>query len=244
MLRNIAVVVAATASVLVPLSTPATARTCAPGPPPATSPIRPPGVDAPLTTTRTSIHWTRVSERVTSGEAAALEGQVVTEDGAVTSADVDLLERRRGDSGWSLVASTTSDPDSGVFAFGCLVPEWTTSYRVAYAGTLTYAASQSTREVAVARRMPDSMRQVSPSRFVYSGSVAPRYAGRVTLQRRSCPACAWKSVATDPTDDRSRWRFVVDVSRLRGKPAYRATIPAHDRFARSFSDHVWRVTVR
>jgi len=232
------------ASVLVPLSTPAMAQTCAPQPPPtATSPVRPVVGGTPLATTETSIHWTRVSTRLTYGDAGLLEGQVVTEQGAVTDADVDLFERRSGAREWTLVASATSDPDTGVFSFGCLQPERTTTYRAAYAGTLTYSASEGTRQVEVARRMPDSMRQVRPSRFAYSGSVAPRYDGRVTLQRRACPSCDWKDVATDATDDRSRWRFTIDVSRLGGKLAYRATIPADARFGRSLSEHVWRITV-
>lgn len=244
MLLRVIALLAVGASVVVPTSTPAVAQTCAPqSPPSAISPVRPVAGANPLATTETSIHWTRASAWLTYGDSALLEGQVVTEEGAVTDADVDLYERRSGTRVWTRVASATSDPDTGIFAFGCLLPEWTTTYRVTYAGTLTHSASSGNRQVEVARNVPDSMHRVSSSRFAYSGSVDPRYVGRVTLQRRACTSCDWQGVASDATDDRSRWRFTIDVSRLRGKPAYRATIPADGRFRRSFSQHVWRITV-
>lgn len=246
MLRLMAVAVAVATSLLVPLSAPATARTCAP--PPATiapSPLEPVAAATSPVTTETSVHWTRVSKRVTHGDTALLEGQVVTEDGAITGADVDLFARSSGEQDWILVASTTSDDDTGVFAFGCLLPTRTTTYRAVYSGTLTFAASEGTRQVDVTRWMPDSMRQVSHSRFVYAGSVEPRFDGSVTLQRRNCASCAWRIVAVDVTDARSGWHFTINTSRLRaGEYSYRAMIPADERFGRSLSDRAWRIRVR
>jgi hypothetical protein len=246
LLRLSTALAAAAACVLVPLSSPAAARTCAPPPPVgATSALHEAAPATPLVSTQTSIHWTRASTRVTYGETALLEGQVVTEDGALTGTDVDLFARDSDDQEWIPVDSTTSDADTGVFTFGCLFPEGTTTYRVVYGGTLRYASSEGTREVLVTRWLPDSLQQVSPYRFVFAGSVEPRYDGRVTLQRRACRSCAWERVAVDETDARSGWRFRIDVSRLRrGVYGYRAVIVADDRFARSRSDRVWRIRVR
>lgn len=243
-LRSIMVALAAAASLVVAPSTPATARTCAPPPPTSLGEVTPVAVGLPLVSQETTIRWTRATVRLTYGDDAILEGQVVTDEGALADAPVDLYARLAGQDEWSLVASTSSDPETGVFAFGCLLPGRTTTYRASYAGSPTYGASEGVRRVEVSRRMPDSMRQVSPSRFVYSGSVAPRYSGTVTLQRRDCASCAWRKVATDRTDTGSAWRFTVDVARLSGRYDYRATIPADAHFARSRSEGVWRITVR
>lgn len=242
LLRLSTVVAAVAAVVLVPPSAPAMAQTCAPPPPIGASSTPQPA--APLVSRETSIHWTRASTRVIYGETALLEGQVVSEEGALTGTDVDLFARSGDDQEWTFVDSTTSDADTGIFTFGCLFPEGTTTYRAVYGGTLQYAGSEGTREIVVTRWVPDSLRQVSASRFVFAGSVEPRYDGRVTLQRRDCRSCAWKGVAVDETDARSGWRFTINVSQLRnGAYRYRAAIPADARFGRSLSDRVWRIRV-
>jgi hypothetical protein len=240
----LAVAMVATTALL-HLTPTAHARTCVSGPTPT-------GTGAPLAlapqvpvvTQQTRIHWTRVTKRVPYGESAGLEGQVVTDHGAVGGAGVDLYARPGGSDRWELVDSTTSDPDTGVFGFGCLTPRRTTAYRVVHEGTTLHGRSVAGRRVAVSRRMPDTMRQVGPTRFVLEGRVTPRHRGEVHLQRRDCDGCAWQDVARASTTGGTAWRFLIDTSRLRGDLAYRAVIPAGRHFARSVGDHVWRITAR
>lgn len=234
--------VAASLAVL-PGQPPAEGMSCAPGPPRTMAGAVPVVAHASPVAQETSIRWTRLSRRIVFGDVAALEGQVVTEDGAVGGAEVDLYSRTSAARDWMHVASTTSDDDTGVFAFGCLYPRRTTEFRVVHEGSLLLGRSSGDRTVGVARLMPDDMEQVGGSRFVFRGSVAPRYDGFVTLERRTCAECAWRDVEVTRTRE-SRWRFAIDVSGLDGVVAYRAAIAADHRFARSLSDRTWRITVR
>jgi hypothetical protein len=195
--------------------------------------------------TRTEIRWVRWHTRVVYGDSAVLEGQVVTQDGALPDATVDLFARQAGASDWVQVDSATSDPDTGVFSFDCLKPSMTTDYRAVYQGTLLYAGSTGERRIDVARRVPDSMTQMASERFRFAGSVAPRYADRpVLLQRKTCLRCGWKTVAGTRTTTRSAWRFTVDVSSFTGDRWFRAVVPADSSFVRSYSARSWRLRHR
>lgn len=223
----------------------ASASTCAPAAP--SSPVAealPVVASASPLAQETEIHWTRAHRRLTIGDTAVLEGQVVTRDGAVGDATVDLYQRTAANGDWTFVASATTDAESGVFGFGCLEPHRTTTYRVVHEATPTLGPSQGERRVGVSRRMPDRMEQVGANRYVFSGSVSPRYDGPVTLERRACPGCAWRAVRSRPTGARSTWRFDLDLTGLERDVFYRAAVPADRRFARSVSDRVWRFTVR
>lgn len=196
----------------------------------------------PTAVEETRIHWTRWNDRVSYGDSAVLEGQVVTEQGAVSEATVDLFAREAGVTGWTPVASASTDPQTGVFSFGCLRPAATTEYRADYAGVLLYyRGSESVKEVQVARLVPDTVTQVSTTRFRFDGAVRPRYSDRsVLLQRKSCSSCSWQTVARRKTTTGSRWSFTIDVSTFTGQRWYRAVVPADERFVRSYSDRVWR----
>lgn len=234
------VTLVASLSLAPPWQQTAGATTCAPTSPPGQGKALPVDAEASPVAEETRIHWTRADRRITYGDLATLAGQVVTARGAVPGVAVDLYVRTPG--GWELARSTTADPDTGAFAFGCLEPRRSTDYRVVHEGSLTYGRSQAERRVAVSRRMPDALRRVDRSRFVLHGSVSPRYSGLVTLQRSTCAGCAWRDVARRRATDRSTWRFLVDVAGLRGEARYRAMIPADTRFARSVSARVWRFT--
>lgn len=217
-----------------------TAPACSPGPArPATAvEVETP---APTGVRETRVHWTRWSTRLVHGERATLHGQVVTDDGAVPGADVDLLARPAGADAWREVASASSDPDTGVFAFDCVPAEATTRFRVVYRGSLLHAPSRAERTVAVARWVPDRM-VPKPSGLRLVGSVSPAYAGRpVLLQRRTCQTCTWKVVDRRAADSDSEWRFRVAVPRS-GAWGYRVKVPADARFVTGYGDHVWRVT--
>jgi hypothetical protein len=199
--------------------------------PPAAGPGPLPGQQA------TQVRWTRISRTVRYGDLASVQGQVIADDAALGSAEVHLFARPVGGS-WSQLATTTSAPDTGVFSFGCVAPGHTTAYRVVYAGDVLHAGSEATRRVGVARRVPDRMRQPTPTRLVHTGSVSPRYRGPVVLQRRS--GGDWHRVQVGRVGDRSAWRFVLRNPR---SGSYRAVVPADRRFVLSASDHVWRVRV-
>lgn len=197
----------------------------------------------PVGVQATEIRWVRWHNQVVYGDSTQLQGQVVTEDGAIPDANVDLLARQAGSTSWTPIGSATTDHDTGVFTFGCLRPELTTEYQAVYGGTLYYGGSEGTRTVAVARRVPDSMRQVAADRFRFLGSVEPTYAGRpVLLQRKSCLSCRWTTVLRKNTSARSGWAFTIDVSTYSGGRWFRAAVPADASFATGYSDRVWRLT--
>lgn len=219
------------------------ASACLAGPPPrvegeptATAP------EVPALTTATRIHWTRATRWLAYGEGGVLEGQVVTEDGAVRGAAVDLYERPAGAPDWTLSASTRSDEESGVFVFECLRPERTTGYRVVHESSGLYGRSADQRRMAVRRLVPAEMRRVGDSSFLMHGRVSPRYDGRVELQRRSCRRCSWSTVDSAATRRGTRWRLAVDAPARRGRTWFRAMVPAGDGYARSHSP-VWRISV-
>lgn len=224
--------------------TQASASACAP--PPSRQ-----GALAPVTTLASSgspvaadtrIRWTRWSTRVFYGQSAVLYGQVVTDEGAIADARVELYAREAGASEWVALASAQADPDTGVFAFDCLQPTVNTAYRVVYEGSLTYQASQAQRTVRVLRRVPDSLAQVAAERFRLRGSVQPRYAERrVLLQQKNCRQCRWRTVQRKQTNTRSRWWFTIDTG-YSGRRWFRAVVPADQLYARSYGYHIWRIT--
>lgn len=228
--------VVVTAALLAAPATPAAARTCAPLPPdPA------PATGVPVLAAPTEIHWTRVTRTLTYGADAVIEGQVVTEDGALGDARVDLYARPSGAASWSRVAVAASDSETGVYSFGCVLPERTTAYRVQYAGDALHAASSSTRTVHVARSVTDELSRSGSAAFRLDGAVSPRYRGPVVLQHRA-EGGRWAVVGRDRAE-RSRFGFTIDVSRRRGAHEYRAVVPAGDGFTRSTGTR-WRITVR
>lgn len=224
-----------------------TVAACVPSPGGSQTPLSVDGTvaDASPGLADSSIRWTRWTSLVTYGDHAGLAGQVVAEGGAVSSAAVDLYEREAGASGWELVAATRSDPDTGVFEFGCLAPDPTTDYRVVYDGDLYHRESSAERRIRVARSVPDRMRQVSGHLFRYAGKVGPHQRGtRVLLQTRTCRRCSWRSIDRDVTNRRSAWSFRVDAERFTGRRWFRATVPASGGYVRSHSERVWSITSR
>jgi hypothetical protein len=225
-----------------PAQSPATAGTCVP--PPATQ--RPaaglagtvPGAHG---IESTSIRWVRWHKRVVYGDMATLDGQVVTDDGAITNATVDLYVREAGADDWRHRQSATTDPETGVFSFDCLQPTVTTEYRAVYSGNLYFGSSQGNRKVAVARRVSDTMKQVAAHRFRLIGSVQPSYRQRpVLLQRKECPTCRWRTVERKDSTDRSRWSFTISSSTFSGKRWFRAVVPADQQYVRSGA-RAWRL---
>lgn len=230
-----------------PVPSEAVASACAP-PSRGASSVGGPAVDVVADAglaEETRIRWTHFHRQVVSGASATLQGQVVTEAGALPDERVDLWARAAGAAAWTMVASEHTDPETGVFRFDCLAPESSTAYRAVFEPTLTHAGSRAVRTVEVARRMPDALRQVGTARFVISGSVRPSYAARpVVLQRRSCARCSWRTVHRATTTQRSTWRLPIDASRLRGRHLFRALTPADTEHVASAGDHVWEITRR
>jgi hypothetical protein len=227
-----------------PAQSSANAGTCVP-PPAAQRPAAALASTVPGTNgiESTSIRWVRWHKRVTYGDTATLDGQVVTEDGAIADATVDLFVRESGEEDWRHTQTATTDPETGVFSFACLEPVVTTEYRAVYHGNLYFGSSQGTRKVGVARRVPDAMKQVSTERFRFSGSVEPRYQQQpVLLQRKACPTCRWRTVTRKSTTDRSRWSFAIDTSTFSGRRWFRAVVPADEQHVRSVSARAWRLS--
>lgn len=221
----------------------ASTAACTPDPPTSTTDPMAPVTDLPLGQQETRIHWTRFHRQIVVGTASTLEGQVVTEGGAVGGAEVDLYSRTAASQAWTKVATSISDSDTGVFSFDCLEPRRTTVYRVVHQATALYGRSSGDRSVEVARRLPDSLEQVRANRFVLGGTVLPRDADlTVVLEGRACRACGWRTLSRTTTDQRASWRFLIDTSRLDGRRWYRAVAPENERNSRGYGDHVWQIT--
>lgn len=193
---------------------------------------------APVGLVETEVRWTRVTKRTTYGEDVVLEGQVVSDGRALGDEQVELWAQPAG-SQWQRESSTTSDPKTGVFSFGCVVADTNTRYRVVYPGSGLYAASEATRRVRVARDLTEEVRQTGPTTFVHRGTVNPRHRGQVLLQHRAGDG-PWRVTARSTG---SRWSFRIDVARLRGEHAYRVMVPGDPRYVASRGG-TWRVTVR
>ena len=161
-IRTTALALATALLGLVPvgIGSPTGASTCVPQNP-SDFGATPVATTLPLVTTQTRIHWTRVTRRLTLGDQGTLQGQVVTADGAVGGAGVHLYVRRQA--GWEHVASTTSDSETGVFAFSCLSPHRTTDYRVVHRGDPLHGPSMAERSIGVARRVPSDVRRSGPT---------------------------------------------------------------------------------
>lgn len=80
----------------------------------------------------TEVHWTRRTTWLTYGARALLEGQVVTFDGALPDAEVTLYGRPVGGD-WRPLATTRTDPDTGLFVFRPR-PSRKTARRAEYGG--------------------------------------------------------------------------------------------------------------
>lgn len=231
---------------LTTLSSPSAATSCVPAPDaPTMAPVAPTAAPTvPVVQQETRIHWTRYHRRVVVGTMPTLQGQVVTSDGAVGGAEVDLFARTASDTAWRHVASATADEETGVFTFGCQLPERTTDYRVVHEPTAFHGGSSGVRRVAVARRLPDELEQAGARGFVLSGGIVPGdRALPVQLQRRSCQDCAWQTVDRTTSDRRARWSFRIGIARLRGdRTWFRVTAPGDEHNARGFGDGVWRIS--
>ncbi len=225
--------------------TPASASACSPPPSrqDVLAPVSPLASSVSPVAAKTRVRWTRWSTKVLYGQSALLYGQVVTDDGTIADADVELYAWNAGTSEWTALGSAQTNPDTGVFAFDCLQPTVTTTYRVVYEGTIAYQPSEAQRTVQVMRRVPDALTQVAAERFRLRGSVQPRYAERrVLLQQRNCRTCRWHTVQHKQTNNRSRWWFAIDASAYSGRRWFRAVVPADHFYTRSYGYHVWRIT--
>lgn len=196
----------------------------------------------PLGVVETRIRWVRWSTKVLYGDRAVLDGQVVTDDGAIPEATVDLYAKDATSPEWRLVQTATTDPETGVFSFTCLEPSVTSDYRAAYEGTPYFQESRAERRIGVVRRVPDAMRQVAADRFRFHGAVRPAYAHRpVLLQVKRCPSCRWRTIVRSTSTSRSRWRFTIDTSTFSGSRHFRAVLPGDSSYVRSASRRTWRV---
>ena len=159
------------------------------------------------------------------------------------------LERRTSTSApWSpvgqatTVETTLSNGEKHYMFTFHRVADRTASFRVRYAGSgeaiggsLSDDGTAKPVLVRVHRKMPIRLLQPKPSRIDLAGSVTPLFARhRVTVLRKTCAACAWRSFATPLTDSRGRYRVRLSVPR-KGSHYFRARTPATNGFSQSYS---------
>ncbi|MPY78791.1 MAG: hypothetical protein GEV04_09865 [Actinophytocola sp.] len=191
--------------------------------------------EASVGVAHTEVYFTRRTSWLVFGRQALLEGQVVTVDGALPDAPVQLHAKPYGRS-WRPVATTRTSTDNGVFRF--THQTWrTTLYRVEYAGEWAYAPSETTATVDVRRKITSEMKRNADGTFTLRGALAPKSPGKtVRLQRKTCGSCAWSTVRATTASDRSTWQFRLSGPPRRGTWYFRAVTPPDPAFLRSLSD--------
>lgn len=183
------------------------------------------------------INWTGTTASLTYGAAAILRGQVVIADGALPGAAVALYARPAGSSSWTYLGTRTSSTSTGIFRFETHRPARNTDYRAVYRGEFLFAASSASTRVNVRRVLTSTMSDNSDDTFTMSGSVAPKYAGKlIRLQRKTCASCSWSTITSSVTSSTSGWRFRVSGPSSVGTWSYRTYVPGDSTFLTSYSD--------
>ncbi|HET8561198.1 MAG TPA: hypothetical protein VFL69_11825 [Marmoricola sp.] len=164
------------------------------------------------------------------------------DDGTVT-----LQRRLAGTRTWRNLG-TADDPAS--VDFTGVVAQANATYRLRYSGgsypdatapSYTYAPStSSTGSLRVMRRLGDYGKKAHGHLYV-KGNVNPGWAHRtVTVQRRTCGSCKWKTYSRVQTSGTGAWSVQVKAPRT-GSWYYRAYVPATTQYIKSWTTHVYRV---
>ncbi len=186
---------------------------------------------------QSDVRWTRRTSWLVFGHRALLEGQVVTMDGALPDAPVQLFAKPYGRS-WRPIATTRTSTESGVFQF-THKPWRKTRYRVEYAGEWAYTASEAEATVNVRREITSDLKRNADSTFTMRGALAPKSPGKtVRLQRKTCQSCSWSVIKSTSASRDSTFRFRFSGPSRRGTWYFRAITPRDPAYLKSFGD-VW-----
>ena len=164
------------------------------------------------------------------------------DDGTVT-----LQRRMAGTTAWKDI-DTADDPSN--VDFTGVVARANAAYRLVYSGgsypdattpTYNYAPSTSTADnLKVTRNLGDYGKKTHGKLYI-KGNVNPGWGHKtVTVQRRTCSKCAWKTYSRVRTSGTGAWSARVTAPRT-GSWYYRATVARSTQYAQSFSNHVYRV---
>lgn len=184
----------------------------------------------------TSIRFLDFDHTRRVGTTTTIRGQVTAKVGgswgAVQGVRVRLYRKFAGTSTWQrLGGDYTSRQARPKFVFRAR-SKANAAYRVVFGGNKRLQSSRDITSVSVYRRI-DARLQDGTGRF--HGRVTPHYGHqKVSLQKRSCGTCSWRTVRNQRTSSRGRFSFTVGAPRT-GRYFWRASTPATKKFIRSYS---------
>lgn len=170
------------------------------------------------------------------GTATDVAAEVDSGSAGVYDGSIQLQARASGATTWKVLRSTAAGTTYGYWT---ITPGKNTAYRVVYSGytstdssTDSYAAATSpTRTVQVMRNFHAA---INSRTLLFHGRIAPAYAHRsVTIQRKTCAACAFKRFKVIRTTASSTWS--VKLPAVSKKTYFRAMIPAEGGYVQSLS---------
>jgi hypothetical protein len=232
-----AVLVGATTAGL--LGIPGAAFGTAPGPLAAHPEIRlaAPMDSAPQARRVTAIRWMRFGHIHAAGTTMRIVGQVTARShgqyGALAGAHVRLYRRLDGSSRWVYLGTrATSTGPTPEFSFAT-VSRQNADYRVAYGGSPRFGSSSRLTWLTVYRLFNGHIADGAGA-ATYSGHVTPFYTHKsITLQRRTCPACSYRTYRTATTGVNGTFAFKLPAP-SHGRWWWRVTAPGTAAFMQSY----------
>jgi hypothetical protein len=185
----------------------------------------------------TSIRWLPFRHVHAAGGPMTLVGQIVSrahgERGAVAGVDVKVYRKLSGTSTWRYLGTTTTD--TGVLPrFRFVTPSAQNAhYKVAFAGTSSYAPSTKETWLTVYRLFHGRIIDGTAS-ATYRGNVTPAYAHKgITLQKRSCATCSYVDYRQHVTGADGAFSFSLPAPPS-GRWWWRVTVPGSTQFMPSY----------
>jgi hypothetical protein len=153
---------------------------------------------------------------------------------------IELLQKRtRTESDYSTLTQTATTDANGRYVFSRRVIG-TAAYGTHFAGdggvTYNEAYSNTARKLLAMRDFNAGKRKAN-GQLYFRGDINPGWGGRaVTLQRKTCGTCAWRTVATKAAGSSGGWSFRVTYPAKVG-PVWRwqAVLAAAGDFEKSYS---------
>ena len=164
-----------------------------------------------------------------------------TGDQGLAGQTVVLVRKKKTETLSRVVATTTTD-DDGTYRFTAQRVVGSAAYRVDFDGDgVTYNASSSMDDVdpvvVLAMRDLNATKKKVKGKLYFRGTANPGWGGKkVTLQRKTCSSCSWRTVTSKAAGSRGAWSFRVGYPAKVGPVwTYQAVLAASGDFEKSYS---------
>jgi hypothetical protein len=174
----------------------------------------------------------------------AVTGRLTEDTGGegLAGQTVVLVRSKKTETTSRIVASTTTDAE-GDYRFAAQRVVGSAAYLVAYEGDqgVTYNASDSMENadpvVVFGMRDLNATKRKVKGKLYFRGDVNPGWGGKkVTLQRKTCSTCSWRTVTSKAAGSRGAWSFRVGYPAKVGPVwRYQAVLAPSGDFEKSYS---------